>query len=134
MIRHTPQRAAIQSALKDAGRPLSMQELGAEARRRLPGLGQATLYRAIHALLAEARVVAVEVPGEPDRYEAAGKGHHHHFMCRSCHRLFELKGCPGNLQRLAPRGYAVEGHELTLYGRCPDCQPRPPRPRKRQKT
>ena len=123
IARHTQQRTAIRSALDRVGRPLSPQELLAEARREVPDIGQATVYRAIKAMLEERQAVEVKVPGEPARYEASGKGHHHHFLCRACNRLFEMEGCPGNLQKLAPRGYTVEGHELTLYGRCPTCQP-----------
>ncbi len=123
IARHTQQRTAIQSALTRAGRPLSPQELLGEARRVVADLGQATVYRAIKAMLLDKQAVEVKVPGEPNRYEASGKGHHHHFLCRACNRLFEMEGCPGNLQKLAPRGYTVEGHELTLYGRCPTCQP-----------
>lgn len=130
MLRHTQQRAAIRAALARAGRPLSPQEWLAEARREVPEIGQATIYRAIKTMVAEQLAVEVKVPGEPDRYEAAGKGHHHHFLCRTCNRLFEMEGCPGNLQKLAPSGYTVEGHELTLYGRCPTCQPAVPRARK----
>jgi Fur family transcriptional regulator, ferric uptake regulator len=35
-----------------------------------------------------------------------------------------MPGCPGDLRRLAPRGFRVEGHEVTLYGRCSDCDKR----------
>lgn len=130
MLRHTQQRAAIRSALEQMGRPLSPQELLAAARLQVPEIGQATVYRAIKAMVEEQQAVEVKVPGEPDRYEAAGKHHHHHFLCRACNRMFEMEGCPGNLQSMAPSGYTVEGHELTLYGRCPTCQPS----RKRTRT
>lgn len=130
MLRHTQQRAAIRSALEKIGRPLSPQELLAAARLEVPEIGQATVYRAIKLMVEERQAVEVKVPGEPDRYEAAGKHHHHHFLCRACNRMFEMEGCPGNLQNMAPSGYTVEGHELTLYGRCPTCQP----PRKRSRT
>ena len=33
--------------------------------------------------------------------------------------IFSLSG---NLKTLAPQGFRVEGHELTLYGVCPDCR------------
>lgn len=92
------------------------------AQRTVSDLGLATVYRTIKALKAERLIEAVDVPGEPARYEPAGKAHHHHFLCRQCNRMFELQGCPGNLDRLAPKGYAVDGHELTLFGHCPECR------------
>lgn len=128
MQRNTQQREAIRRCLAQSGRPLSPQEILTLARAQVPVLGLATVYRTIKALKEEAQVVAVDVPGEPARYEPAGKAHHHHFLCRQCNRLFELQGCPGNLERIAPAGYEVEGHELTLFGRCGDCRT-PPRRR-----
>jgi hypothetical protein len=63
------------------------------------------------------------LPGEVARYELAGGGHHHHFQCLSCQRVFEVEACPGNLASLAPPGFTVEDHDLTLYGRCNECAP-----------
>jgi Fur family ferric uptake transcriptional regulator len=33
----------------------------------------------------------------------------------------DIDACPGDLARLMPKGYQLEGHELTLYGKCPAC-------------
>lgn len=130
MQRRTQQRAAISRAIVESGRPVSPAEILKASRRAVPDIGIATVYRAIKDMLAEGRIVAVDVPGAPPRYEAAGLPHHHHFLCRSCDRLIDLPGCPGSLDRLAPPGYTVEGHELTLIGRCAECRT-PPAARKR---
>ena len=60
-------------------------------------------------------------PGESPRYEMRESAHHHHFQCTTCRRVYDVPGCPGNLRRLAPRGFTVEHHDVTLYGRCSDC-------------
>lgn len=122
--RQTRQRHAIQRALVEADRPLSPAELLSTAQCVVPDLGMATVYRTIKRLIQERCAIAVEIPGEPDRYESAGKPHHHHFLCRSCHRMFELPGCPVHLDRHIPKGFQIDGHELTLYGRCNECAPR----------
>ena len=49
--------------------------------------------------------MAVYLPGEPARYEPAGKGHHHHFRCRGCDRLFEVTGCRPAAAARPPRGF-----------------------------
>lgn len=121
MERNTRQRAAILEALQEANRPLTPQEILELAGRKLATLGQATVYRAIKSLLAEQALQAVSIPGEPDRYEVAGKPHHHHFYCRACSRVYEMEGCPGPLSGLAPRGFVVDAHEVLLYGRCAAC-------------
>ncbi|HEU0120783.1 MAG TPA: transcriptional repressor, partial [Bryobacteraceae bacterium] len=87
------------------------------------GLGIATVYRNIKMLLEEGWLTAVELPGEVTHYELAGKEHHHHFHCRACGKVFELNACLPNVQKLAPQGFAVTGHELLLYGACRDCTP-----------
>jgi Fur family ferric uptake transcriptional regulator len=37
--------------------------------------------------------------------------------------VFDVHECPGDLAGLAPPGFSVARHEITLYGRCSDCQP-----------
>jgi len=117
----TPQRRAIRAALEGAERPLSPAEIHATASRAVPGLGIATVYRALRDEMAEGWLVAVPLPGEASRYEVAGKEHHHHFHCRVCDRVYEIAGCPAEIRRLLPRGFRLESHELTFGGRCPSC-------------
>ena len=120
-MRKTSQRTAIRAAIEEADRPLSPQEILVQAQAEAPGLGIATVYRAIKALLDEEWLHVVELPGAPSRYEVAGKRHHHHFHCRRCDGVFEVNGCPGDLKKLAPRGFRVEAHEVILYGVCRAC-------------
>jgi Fur family ferric uptake transcriptional regulator len=124
MERNTRQRAAILDAISRAGRPLLPIEVLESAQRASPGLGIATVYRNLKALLAEGHIKVVDLPAENPRFEMAGGQHHHHFQCMQCQRVFDVEGCPGDLSRLAPPGFAVEDHDLTLYGRCKDCVPR----------
>lgn len=119
--RSTRQRTAIRATVDQAGRPLLAQEILELAQREVPGLSLATVYRNLKSLVEGAELQVVQLPGENPRYEAV-HGHHHHFLCRQCQRVFDIHACPGNLARLAPAGFSVEDHELTLYGRCPDCR------------
>ncbi|HSK09635.1 MAG TPA: transcriptional repressor [Vicinamibacterales bacterium] len=119
--RDTSQRRAIREALEAADRPLSAAEILADARTLAPGLGIATVYRAVKRMKEEGALRQVDLPGDAPRYEPSGKGHHHHFHCRVCQRVFEVEACPAGLQQLAPPGFAIETHEVILYGRCPSC-------------
>lgn len=124
MQRDTAQRRAIRRALEESGRPLGALEVLEHSKRFAPRLGLATVYRTLKALGADGQVTAVELPGQPPRYEAAGKGHHHHFLCERCGKVFELGGCLGGLRGLLPRGFKMSSHELLLHGRCPSCSGR----------
>lgn len=119
--RNTRQRAAILGALTRADRPLGHGEILDLAKQVVPKLGIATVYRNVRALVAGGQIRAVPLPGSPDRYELAGKQHHHHFHCRSCDRVFELPSCVDDFSSVAPQGFRLEDHEVTLYGLCSTC-------------
>ena len=114
MERNTRQRSAIRDAIAQADRPLLPQEVLEHAQRDAPGLGIATVYRKLKSLVEDGELQAVHLPGENPRYELAGHHHHHHFQCTRCQRVFDVHACPGDLSRLAPRGFTVEDHDLTL--------------------
>jgi Fur family ferric uptake transcriptional regulator len=124
--RRTRQRAAIAAVFTPQAGPLSAGEVLNLARMRSPGLGAATVYRALAGMLEEGQLSVVHLPGQAPRYELAGKAHHHHFHCRLCGRAFELEGCADGLHSLAPAGFRVEGHEIVLHGLCPGCAAGPP--------
>lgn len=123
MERTTRQKTAIQAAIETAQRPLSAQEILEQASLQVAQLGIATVYRNLKSLVSEEKVHVVTLPGENPRYESntAANHHHHHFQCTVCQRVFDVHDCPGDLKRMAPQGFVVERHELTLYGRCPEC-------------
>lgn len=122
--RATRQRDAIRAVIGAAGRPLSPHEILVGARTAVNGIGLATVYRNLKRLASDGAIRLVTLPGEAARYEMTESAHHHHFQCTHCRRVFDVPGCPGDLRRLAPRGFVVEGHDVTLYGRCAGCAKR----------
>lgn len=91
------------------------------ARSVVQALGLATVYRTLKLLAAEGTIQFITLPGESPRYEMAESAHHHHFQCNMRRRVYDVAGYAGDFRRLAPRGFTVEHHEVTLYGRCSDC-------------
>jgi Fur family ferric uptake transcriptional regulator len=121
-VRKTRQLHAIHDVLNRTDRPMSIEEIHRAAQAHEAGLGVATVYRTVKALVEEGQVVSIALPGEGPRFELAGKGHHHHFQCNACGRVFETKACLGDLRRLVPRRFQLTGHEIVLYGRCAECR------------
>lgn len=127
--RQTRQKEAVLRSLVDSGRSLAPAEILELARTEVPTLNLSTVYRQLRALHEEAQVVRVDLPGQAARFEAPcshapARGHahhHHHFHCTACDRVFPIHGCPGGIDRLAPAGFRVEQHELTLRGHCAEC-------------
>ncbi|MDQ3557227.1 MAG: transcriptional repressor, partial [Gemmatimonadota bacterium] len=68
-------------------------------------------------------VEMVILPSGESRFEVSELGHHHHFHCRVCDEVFDLDDCPVTIPEggALGNGYVVEDHEITLYGRCPEC-------------
>lgn len=124
--RNTRQRQAIYSAIEEAGRPLTPQEILTLAQESVPELGIATVYRNLKVLLKEQLICTVELPAQSDRYEAIKQHHqhehHHHFLCTKCHRAFEVHGCSNDFEAMVPEGFQMQTHEVVLYGFCAQCQ------------
>jgi Fur family ferric uptake transcriptional regulator len=150
MERHTRQRQAVVDALARSGQALSPQDLLVQAKSAVPSLNLSTVYRQIKGLQDAGQIVRVELPGQPARFEMAARDlaatpsghrhdahsapqaapasdealqhlHHHHFHCIQCDRVYPIHACPGPMNDLAPPGFEVQHHDLTLRGRCASC-------------
>ena len=128
MERNTRQRQAVLDAIDHAGGALTPSEILALAQSSVASLNLSTIYRHLNALQDDARIVKVMLPGQAARFEAPCAGghheaahHHHHFHCSACDRVFALHACPGSMQDLAPKGFIVQRHEITLRGLCAEC-------------
>jgi len=121
MVRNTRQGNAIRQTLKKTGRPLSAQEVLNLAQKKSPRLGDC--HRLPQFKIAAAgrfgrrRGIARPVAAVGT---SPGK-HHHHFLCNTCDKLYEINACPADLQRLLPEGYTLEEHDILLRGLCNDC-------------
>ena len=122
MRRQSTKRERVLQALSEAEGPMSANELWDVLRAESTGIGIATVYRALQGGVEEGRLVSVELQSGSVRYESADLAHHHHFLCSTCQRAFDLTGCAKDVARLAPPGFQVTNHEIVLYGECKDCR------------
>ena len=124
MSRVTIQREAIREVIHTAEGPLLPEQILIRAQASCPGLGQATVYRAIKRLETEQEIQRITDPEGRARYERV-KDHHHHFQCRSCDKVYDIPGCvmkpPSALRQKLPSGFQVESHEVWLHGLCATC-------------
>jgi len=128
--RATPQRLVILESVAHSRDHTSAQQVFAQARRRLPGLNPATVYRTLQ-LLHEAGLLDLYTNGgQALRFSLRDPDHPHaHLVCRSCGRPLEL-----DPELLAPfartiqrrTGFQMDTHHLTLGGLCPGCTRRAP--------
>ncbi|MHB1342315.1 MAG: Fur family transcriptional regulator [Coriobacteriia bacterium] len=109
-----------------AGLPgaFSVEGLWAKVTDVMPGVGLATVYRAVNAMLDTAYIAPVGASGGTALYAVcAGGAHHHHLVCTACGAVAGI-ACPvdGGLASTARSvGYTLTSHEITLYGVCRAC-------------
>lgn len=113
---------ALLDEIQEAPGPLSASEIWDRLRSHGVRIGIATVYRILKNETGSGNLERIEFPGGQTRYESAGREHHHHFLCTSCDRAFDVEGCPDGIQEIALPGFTVTNHVVTLYGKCGDCQ------------
>lgn len=84
-----------------------------------------TIYRNLDILTAIGLLSQVERADAVKYYalnQAAGN-HHHHLICRSCHKITELKFCPLiQMDSEILQNFAEVECKFDLYGFCRECQ------------
>ena len=121
MKRKTSQRASNEQVFQDEDRPMAIDEILQRGRSQVGSLNQATVYRNLKLLIGQGWLKQVNHPILGTLYERTDKGHHHHFHCHGCNRVYQLPGCALNEQESVPDGFVVEDHEIFLFGICPSC-------------
>ncbi|MBN1625649.1 MAG: transcriptional repressor [Deltaproteobacteria bacterium] len=121
MKRRTSQRAALEMVFQKEDRPMGVEEILNAGRKIVRTLNQATVYRNLKIMVDNGELIQINHPAMGTLYERTGKGHHHHFYCRICGRVFELPGCGLDSKKAAPKGFITEEHEIFLFGVCPSC-------------
>ena len=122
--RVTGQRLAVADALGSAGRPQSAEELWRRLRARRPGIGRATVFRTLEALVSAGVARRFEPEGHASTYVACRPGHHHHLVCTSCGTVAEIgEAYVGPLADQVTRdtGFVIDDARIDFYGRCGSC-------------
>jgi Fur family ferric uptake transcriptional regulator len=121
-------RSAVVECLADLGCSVTAKEIGDRLRERGEDIGVASIYRTLDLLDTLRLARRVDAAEGVARYEPVDPSgdHHHHLVCQSCGEVtaFEDRELEHVIERLADRvDYAVDAHDVTLRGNCPDCRP-----------
>lgn len=99
-------------------------QIYADAKRRQPGIGHSTVYRALDRLRAIGLVHEVRVPGMASAlYERARTGHAH-FLCTGCGRIDDIDYDIPDADIVglnASHAIAIADVALTFNGLCKAC-------------
>lgn len=123
-LKNTKQRGAIMEILRESADPVSAEEIFVRLQAGWPNLALSTVYRNLERFAQEAMVHRDVFNDGVVRYSVAREHHGHYLVCTGCSRKIKIEDCPLTPleQDLAREtGYEIEGHTLTIYGKCPDC-------------
>ena len=124
-LRLTEPRRLILEAVRATDTHPSAWMVYRKVRRRLPRVSLATVYRNLRRLAAEGFLV--ERAGADGLRFDGNTGHHDHFTCVACRRVFDVPAAngAGARQRVAVRtGFEVLDHRIEFYGLCAGCRRR----------
>lgn len=125
--RMSAQRTAIAGVVETMRGAFTAEELHRAVTDKEPGIGLATIYRAITAMQSAGSLVPVgERDGSALLALCARHDHHHHLVCTECDAVMGVD-CPIDdaMMRSAARdGHLVTSHQVVLYGLCTDCRTR----------
>jgi Fur family ferric uptake transcriptional regulator len=122
--RVTRQRLLVANALAASGRQLTADQLYRSLRRRVPGIGRATVFRTLETLVEAGVARRLELDGHVYAYVACLPAHHHHLACTRCGRVEEIDEAyvtPITRRLAADMGFEIDDARLDFYGRCATC-------------
>jgi len=123
-LKNTKQRGAIMQILKGSAEPVSAEDIFACLKDEYPNLALSTIYRNLERFAADVLVKKDVFNDGIVRYSIAEEHHGHYLICTQCSAKIKIEDCPlSHLEQGLERdtGYQIEGHTLTIYGKCPEC-------------
>ncbi len=123
--RMSTQRRLIAEVVTALPGAFTAEELHRAVAERAPGVGLATIYRALCAMQAAGTLSHVGERGGSALLALCGRhDHHHHLVCTSCASVVGVE-CPLSDAAFAPavkQGHLITSHQIALYGLCASCR------------
>ena len=130
-LKSTRQRDTIAETFFALDKHISVEELLIEARKKLPRIGYATVYRTLKLLVEQGFAHPRRFDDGQTRYDPEfEKEQHDHLICVTCRRIIEFEDdtIVSRLREVAAaNGLEFRRRSIHVYGECPniDCEHRP---------
>ncbi|GIW59807.1 MAG: transcriptional repressor [Patescibacteria group bacterium] len=121
----TKYREALLKLFYSAAYPISVPEIMEDLAKEGLEPNKTTVYREMETLLREEIVVEIEFGDGKKRYERANLPHHHHLVCRVCHRVEDVEvdvDIAAVEKRIGKEhGFEEVKHTIEFFGVCESC-------------
>lgn len=123
--RNTKQKQLILSILRDANRPMSINEIYAQIVVDLPKIAKSTIYRNMDGLLSLNLIDKYHLKDNEVFYriKSSSTEHKHVVVCDDCKKVFDLPSCPIHAleHTMEEEGFIIRDHQIQISGICKDC-------------
>ncbi len=134
--RLTKPRRVILDILNKTDDHLSAEDIYQKVYETYPAIGLTTVYRTLELLVQIGLVLKFDFGDGRARFELnigskLSKGHHHHLICSSCHRIIdytefiedEVELLTKTEKGLSERyNFDIQSHIIAFYGLCDECR------------
>jgi Fur family ferric uptake transcriptional regulator/Fur family peroxide stress response transcriptional regulator len=114
----------VRDVVRQAQDHPTAREVYQRVRHRAPGIGFATVYRALNLLADHGQVLELQLGEEAVARYDGNVARHDHVVCNPCGAVADVSvELPAHvtIEATAASGFAVDAYELRFSGRCPSC-------------
>jgi len=123
--RNTKQKQLILSILKEAERPLSINDIYSKMVLEIPRIAKSTIYRNIDAMLSQNMIEKYYLNDNEIfyKFKKDRNSHTHFIICNDCKKIYNLPSCPiKDLEdAIEAEGFIIKDHQLQITGICKNC-------------
>lgn len=124
-LKVTPKRVAVLEILQTSFRPVDIEHLGKEIKKRRIKADTVTLYRIIETFIKHNFVKKYDFHEGKFRFELSNRPHHHHAICTNCGDVKdvdvrELEPVVNKISRKS--NFKITDHSLEFFGYCSSCR------------
>ena len=116
--RYSKQREVVYNVLCNTKTHPTVDWVYDEAKKVLPEIGIATVYRNLRELVKHGMAKVVLTPDNKEHFDA-DMTQHPHFICKDCGCVLDVT-TTGHTD-IAHKGFVVESCDTTFFGTCPTC-------------
>ncbi len=120
-FRLTKVRYALVDFILNQSGHWTIQELTERVQKKIPTVGQATVYRTVGLLHAQGALTESHFGGGIAHYEVSPQEHHDHLKCLDCGHIVEFEN--DQIEKLQEKvakslGFKLKDHRMELFGAC----------------
>lgn len=123
-IKFSRQRESIKNYLYHTKEHPTADTIYMNIKNTYPNISLGTIYRNLNFLLSQGEVMKIDCGDGCDHFDG-NVSPHHHFICRECHKISDLKmETIDHINLIAGSGFDgdIEGHVTYFFGICGNCK------------